>query len=262
MKSDSSTGSQSSIFESSASYYNPVTKRWDTGCFSLNKSHIQFLCSNSKNDQFHLCLPLSTITGLEKRQTNLIYPALVICVGAEKHWFGSFPSRDAVYNLLELFWRESLISKSYKTPAIPRKNASTSQLGKELFDMLYESENSLAETANALIDQSRQLHDAEDDIEDINKDLRTAEEALKSLSLPLTVASFLNNNVDIKESEARLQKYKVNFSFTNHEDKVDWEKGTLIISSEVIVLKSDENTVMQATKDELEVFQVNTTGKK
>lgn len=252
MKADSKT---TNVLECSATYYNPVTKKWDSGNFTLIKNHIQFVCSSTEGAQFHLCLPLSTITSLEKRLSNFIYPALVIGIGAEKHWFGSFSNRDAVYNLLELFWRESLISKPHRTPSPPKIFKRNTSLGKELLGILNESKNTLVGTANALADQSRQLYEAEEAVEDLNGDLTKAEEAMKTLQLPSPFANLVNNK-QIKDSVSETHRYKVTFSFSNDENKIDWERGTLVISNDVILLKVEEDTVMQVTKDELETVQV------
>lgn len=252
--------SSSNVFEHSCSYYNPATKKWDSGCFTLNKNHVQFVNNSSLLDeQYHLCLTLNTITGIEKRQSNLIYPSLVICVGSERHWFGSFPSRDAVYNLLDLFWREVLLSKPHRRPSPPKAIKTDSLLGKELLGILNESKNTLIETANVLSDQSRQLYEAEEAVEDINNDLSKAEKVIRDSSLPLTLACITKNyqdSMNAKVSEVPSHRYKVTFSFSNHENKTDWEKGVLIISIDVIILKQEDNVIMQVTRDELEAFQV------
>lgn len=260
MKTDLATANSSNVFECPASYYNPATKKWESGCFTLNKNHIQFVNNSSdKDEQFHLCLPLSTVTGVEKRQSNFIYPSLVVCVGTEKHWFGSFTSRDAVYNLLELFWREALISRPLRIPSPIQACKTNSLLGKELLEVLNESKNTLIETANALSDQSRQLYDAEEAVEDLNSDLSKAENAVKCNSLLQVFGNISNiseDNAITNVSEVPSHRYKVTFSFSNVENKTDWETGILIISSDVISLKVDENTVMQVTKNELETIKV------
>lgn len=259
MKTDLAMADSSNVFECPASYYNPATKKWESGCFTLNRIHIQFVNNSlDKNEPFHLCLSLSTVTGIEKRQSNFIYPSLVVCIGSEKHWFGSFASRDAVYNLLELFWREALISKPHIKPSPIKVCKSNSSLGKELLGLLNESENILIETANELSDQNRQLYDVEEAVEDLNDDLAKAEDAIKCNSLLQIFPNVSDSDKDDTNvvPEVPSHRYKVTFSFSNTENKTDWEKGILVVSSDIISLKVEENTLMQVTKDELEVIKV------
>lgn len=259
MKADLAMTDSSNVFDCPASYYNPATKKWESGCFTLNKIHIQFVNNSlDNNEPFHLCLPLSTVTGIEKRQSNFIYPSLVVCVGSEKHWFGSFANRDAVYNLLELFWREALISRPHIKPSPIKVCKTNSSLGKELLGILNESENILIETANDLSDQSRQLYDVEEAVEDLNDDLAKAEDAIKCNSLLQIFPNVLDSDKDNTNVVPELpsHKYKVTFSFSNIENKTDWEKGILVVTNDIISLKVEENTLMQVTKDELEIIKV------
>ncbi|XP_035213105.1 synaptosomal-associated protein 47-like [Stegodyphus dumicola] len=250
---------KSNVFESKATYYNPASKKWETGVFTLNKNFFQFVSDSNNSDQLHLYFPLSTISGLEKRQSSLIYAALVISVGSEKHWFASFPSRDCVYNLVELFWRESLLSRPIKTPSSQKAKAN-SALGKELLNILYESENTLVDAANTLSDQGRQLHEAQNEIKDINEDITVAEKFLKMhFSQAIVKMSATNPNVNEtnQESEQRTKKYKVTFSFSGiSNDNNSWQKGTLLISDDVKLLDEHYHGVIQITQDELETFQV------
>ncbi|GFS89668.1 synaptosomal-associated protein 47 [Nephila pilipes] len=245
------------VFENTASYYNSAAKKWVSGTFTLKENFFQFQNDDS-NNQGIVRIPLSTISGLEKRQSSFIYAAIVITIGSEKHWFASFSNRDTVYNLLELFWRESLLSKTYKTSP-PRQNVGATPLGKELIGILHESESSLVNAANELVNQGRQIQESQMVIEDINTDLNVAEKFLRTFN-------FVQNFLKVKDPELKvegksvqnegLQKhFKVTYTFSKSTSK-SWEKGTLIVSDEIVLLDERQNRLIVVERNDLIEFQV------
>ncbi|GIX69058.1 synaptosomal-associated protein 47 [Caerostris extrusa] len=248
------------VFEEKASYFNPTTKKWNSGTFTLQENCFRFQGDENNNKQ-NICIPLSTISGLEKRQSNLIFSCIVISVGSEKHWFSSFTNRDTVFNLLELFWRESLFSKSYRISPSKPKDADT-QIGKELLGILHESESTLVSAANALVNQGKQLQESQMVMEDINTDLTVAEKFLRTFNLTHSIlgikdsASKTDEALVQKEPESVQQKhYKVTFTFSK-EINEGWEKGTLVISDEVVLLDEHQNRKIELNVDAIEKFQI------
>ncbi|KAF8795379.1 uncharacterized protein LOC129990045 [Argiope bruennichi] len=248
---------QQAVLEENCSYFHSVIKKWISGTFTLREHSYQFQGQENKN-KINMHIPLSTICGIEKRQSSFIYACLVITIGSEKHWFSSFPNRDTVYNLLELFWRGSLLSKSYKTSS-PKPKGDT-PLGKELLSILHESESNLVTAANALVDQGRQLQESQVVLEDVNTDLAKAEKVLKTFNFTqsiLAVKQSQSSEVEeIKTAEAVRQKhYKVTFTFSKT-SKENWEKGTLIIADEIVLLDEHQNRRIVINRDTLEKFQI------
>ncbi|GFV39413.1 synaptosomal-associated protein 47 [Trichonephila clavipes] len=245
------------VFEDTASYYDSSNKKWSPGIFTLRENYFQF---QSNDNRRTLRIPLSTICGLEKRQSSFIYAAIVITIGSEKYWFASFSNRDTVYNLLELFWRESLLSKTYKTSP-PRQNVGATPLGKELIGILHESESNLVNAANALVHQGRQLQESQMVIEDINTDLNVAEKFLKSFNF---IRYFMNVKVSEPKAEEKTvqedgqqKHFKVTFTFSKASND-SWEKGTLIISDEIVLLDERHNRIAVINKEGLEKIQITT----
>lgn len=245
------------VFEDTASYYNPSTKKWSSGIFTLRENYFQF---QNNDNQRTFRIPLSTISGLEKRQSSLIYAAIVITIGSEKHWFSSFSNRDTVYNLLELFWRESLFSKTYKTSP-SRQNVGTTSLGKELIGILHESESNLVNAANALVNQGRQLQESQMVIEDINSDLNVAEKFLKSFNFIRYFFKMKNSEPEVEEKpvleDGQQKHFKITYTFSKASND-NWEKGTLIISDEIVLLDEHQNRIAVINSDDLEEIQVTT----
>ncbi|KAG8191078.1 hypothetical protein JTE90_008392 [Oedothorax gibbosus] len=253
--------SQQPVFESTATYYRTSDKKWISGTFTLQGNKIHFYGDESNQD-FNLRLLLNSISGLEKRQSSFIYAALVITVSAEKHWFASFPNRDTVYNLLELFWRESLLSiPTRRTPSQPKE--ASSSLGKELLSLLHESEATLVGAANALSSQGRQLEESQMLMQDINTDLNVAEKFLRSMSLAHTVIGMKGSDLEAStkdgdeevEEEARLKSFKV--SFSERSSRLDdYERGTLAIADTITIVDEAHKKRLQISNKEVEKILV------
>lgn len=250
------------VFESTATYYKTSDKRWISGTFTLVKNKIHFY-GDENNQEFNLRLFLNSISGVEKRQSSFIYAALVITVGAEKHWFSSFPNRDTVYNFLELFWRDSLLSAPTRRSLSQPKEAN-SALGKELLSLLHESEATLIGAANALSSQGRQLEESQMLVQDINSDLTAAEKFLRSMSMTQTVIGMketepkTTNDDDDEEravEETRLKSYKVSFSERGTRLD-DYDRGTLAISDTITIVDEAHNMRLQINNKEVEKILV------
>ncbi|GBN54082.1 Synaptosomal-associated protein 47 [Araneus ventricosus] len=245
------------VLEENCSYFHSLSKKWISGTFTLRENCFQFQ-GQENNNEHNMRIPLSTICGIEKKQSSFIYACLVIIIGSEKHWFSSFPNRDTVYNLLELFWRGSLLSKPYMTSS-PKPKGDT-PLGKELLGILHESESNLVTAANALVDQGRQLQESQVVLEDVNTDLTKAEKVLKTFNFTQSVLALKQSESpkveEIKSPEAVRQKhYKVTFTFSKT-SKESWEKGTLIIADEIVLLDELQNRKILINRDSLEKFQI------
>lgn len=249
--------SEQAVFESKATYYVTSENKWISGIFTLKGNKIQF----HGDEEFSLRLLLNNISGLEKRQSSFIYAAVVITVGAEKHWFASFPNRDTVYNLLELFWRESLLSVPTRRTASPQTREASSSLGKDLLGILHESEVTLIGAANALSSQGRQLEDSQMLMQDINSDLTAAEKFLRSMSLSQAVIgikeseSKSSDEEKVVEDEPRQKMFKVTFSEKGSELN-DYEKGTLVIADNISLSDEFHNKRLQISNKEVEKILV------
>lgn len=254
------------VFKSKSTYYNPVTKKWQAGDFMLHRNHLEFITENSDEETknpFHLSLPLSTISSIEKRKSSFVFDAVMLRVGSETHWFSSFPNRNAVYNNLELFWRDNLMVKSFniKQNSNGRDSPQNSSLGKELLGVLYDSEKHLVGAASALQEQGKQLHEAEEILNDMNGDLSKVEKQLNSLNF-WTGAS-LNNGSVVEEAtkveekkDVRKRKYNVTFSAEKAFDCYDWEKGVLVITNDITLLDDKDNIRFSFPSTELKLVKV------
>ncbi|CAL1280838.1 unnamed protein product [Larinioides sclopetarius] len=248
---------QQPILEENCSYFHSLSKKWISGTFTLQENCYRFQ-GQENNNEHNMRILLSDISGIEKKQSSFIYACLVITVGSDKHWFSSFPNRNTVYNLLELFWRGSLLSKPYKTSS--HKTKSDTPLGKELLGILHESESNLLTAANALVDQGRQLQESQVGLEDVNTDLTKAENFLKTFNFTQSILAIKQSDSpkdqEIKIPETVRQKhYKVTFTFSKT-SKESWEKGTLIIADEIVLLDEHQNRIILINRDSLEKFQI------
>lgn len=255
------------VFKSKATYYNPVTRKWQAGDFVLHRNHVEFITENSDEETknpFHLSLPLATVSSIEKRKSSFVFDAVMLRVGSETHWFSSFPNRNAIYNNLELFWRDNLLVKSFsiKRTSNGLDSPQNSSLGKELLGVLYDSEKHLVGAASALQEQSRQLHEAEEILCDMNGDLSLVEKHLNSLNFWTGTSVSVSTveevpKVEEKKGEVRKHKYNVTFSAEKAFDCYnDWEKGVLVITSDIMLLDDKDNIRFSFPSNELKSVKV------
>ncbi|XP_015912085.2 synaptosomal-associated protein 47 isoform X1 [Parasteatoda tepidariorum] len=240
--------SQQPVFQSNATYYDSPSKTWKTGTFALTNKAIQFHCDEYKN----INIPLNIISGLEKRQSSFIYAAIVVSVASDKHWFSSFANRDSLYNLIVLFWREALLSKEHKTTSQP-KSASTN-LGKDLLNLLQESETTLVNAANSLSAQGQQIEETQTTVEDINTDLNVAERFIKNMSFTQSLLQ-LSTSPKLLNRQEPQKCFKVTFNFTDSSNEnCYWKVGTLLVGENISLV--DENRVNQLSVKYDEIISV------
>ncbi|KAI3374863.1 hypothetical protein L3Q82_021405 [Scortum barcoo] len=162
------------------SYYINSEKRWETGTLSLTRTAVRFTSSQSKE-----CLAsfrLSRIMEIKMESSSFIFSTLTVLEeGNVKHWFGSLkPNRVVVYNVLEHFWRESLLSPSSEARGAERQSSK----GRELINLVAGAQRRLEDTGRVLSHQGEQFDDMMQGLEKIDSDLGVADKLLSELESP------------------------------------------------------------------------------
>ncbi|XP_044537528.1 synaptosomal-associated protein 47 [Gracilinanus agilis] len=161
------------------SYYLEPEKRWIPGKLSLTSTLLKFLAD--KNGELLVSLPLSSISEIKKESSHLIFSSITILEKEHlKHWFSSFqPSRNVVFNIIEHFWRELLLSQ-------PGAQASSPQMtkGKELTGLMASSQKRLEDTAKVLHHQGEQFDNIMKGLDKIESDMDVADRLLTELEAP------------------------------------------------------------------------------
>lgn len=133
------------------SYYLDTSKQWVSGRLSLTPVAIRFTAG--KTGELLVNFHLSSISEIKKESSNLIFSSLTILEKNTKHWFSSLqPNRNVVFNILEHFWREQLLSGQGAEAA-----ALQTTKGKELTGLLTGSQKRLEDTAKVLHYQGEQF---------------------------------------------------------------------------------------------------------
>ncbi|XP_069815236.1 synaptosomal-associated protein 47 [Dendropsophus ebraccatus] len=161
----------------SCSYYLSSEKRWRPGRLSLTATHIRFQADGGEDFLVHF--PLSCISDLRKESSSYIFSSITVLEeGGAKHWFSSLvPSRNAVYTVLEHFWRERLLS--------PRgEGTSKTSKGEELIRIVSGSQRRLEDTTRVLHHQGEQFDNIVSGLNKIEGDLVTADRILSVLESP------------------------------------------------------------------------------
>ncbi|XP_043827040.1 synaptosomal-associated protein 47 [Dromiciops gliroides] len=161
------------------SYYLEPEKRWIPGKLSLTSVLLKFLAD--KNGEQLVSFPLSSINEIKKESSHFIFSSITILEkDHSKHWFGSFqPSRNVVFNIIEHFWRELLLSH-------PGAQASSPQMtkGKELTGLMACSQKRLEDTAKVLHHQGEQFDNIMKGLDKIESDMDVADRLLTELESP------------------------------------------------------------------------------
>ncbi|NXB64199.1 SNP47 protein, partial [Struthidea cinerea] len=161
------------------SYYLDAGKRWIPGELSLTPVSVRFAAAGS--GQLLLDSRLAGISAVRKESSRLIFSSLALLEGGTKHCFGSLrPSRNAVFHVLEHFWREQLLAG----PAARPGAASACGKGRELAGMLEGSRKRLEGTAQALRSQGEQLDGVMRGLHQIEGDMGVADRLLTELESP------------------------------------------------------------------------------
>lgn len=153
------------------SYYLDTSKQWVPGRLSLTPVAIKFTAD--KTGELLVSFHLSSISEIKKEASNLIFSSLTILEKNTKHWFSSLqPSRNVVFNILEHFWREQLLSSQ---GAGAEASAVQATKGKELVGLMTGSQKRLEDTAKVLHYQGEQFDNIMKGLHKIEGDMDVAD---------------------------------------------------------------------------------------
>ncbi|XP_038157516.1 synaptosomal-associated protein 47 [Cyprinodon tularosa] len=163
-----------------ASYYMNSERRWESGTLTLTRTIVRFISSQSKEciASFHL----SRIMEIKMESSSFIFSTLTVLEeGNVKHWFGSLkPNRLAVFNVLEHFWRERLLSPTSEV----RGAECQPSKGRELIKLVAGAQRRLEDTGRVLSHQGEQFDNMVQGLEKIDSDLGVADKFLSELESP------------------------------------------------------------------------------
>ncbi|KAJ8408207.1 hypothetical protein AAFF_G00264350 [Aldrovandia affinis] len=161
------------------SYYIGDEKRWAGGTLSLTRTTLRFTPEQGDGDL--ASVRLSRIVEIKMESSSFIFSTLTVLEeGNVKHWFGSLrPNRVVVYNVLEHFWRERLLSPPghHAAEATPGK-------GRELIGLVAGAQRRLEDTGKVLTYQGEQFDNIMQGLDKIESDLGVADKLLSELESP------------------------------------------------------------------------------
>ncbi|XP_029309097.1 synaptosomal-associated protein 47 isoform X1 [Cottoperca gobio] len=162
------------------SYYITSEKRWATGTLSLTRTMVRFASNQSKESL--TSFRLSRIMEIKMESSSFIFSTLTVLEeGNVKHWFGSLkPNRVVVYNVLEHFWRERLLSPSSEASGAECQPSK----GSKLINLVAGAQRRLEDTGRVLSHQGEQFDNAMQGLEKIDSDLGVADKLLSELESP------------------------------------------------------------------------------
>ncbi|NWR46486.1 SNP47 protein, partial [Regulus satrapa] len=161
------------------SYYLDAGRQWIPGKLSLTPLSIKFTAE--KTGELLVDFQLAGISEIKKESSHLIFSSLTILERGTKHWFSSLhPNRNVVFNILEHFWREQLLSSQEAGAGA----ALESSKGKELTGMLEGSQKRLEDTAKVLHSQGEQFDSIMRGLHKIEGDMDVADRLLTELESP------------------------------------------------------------------------------
>lgn len=162
------------------SYYLNLEKQWVPGKLTLTPRSLKF--SADRTEEVLVGLPLSSITEIRKESSLFIFSAITVLEkGQAKHWFSSLrPSRNVVFNIIEHFWRELLLSQ----PGTAASTASSMTRGQELLGLMASSQRRMEDTSKVLHHQGEQLDSVMRGLEKMESDLDVADRLLTELESP------------------------------------------------------------------------------
>ncbi|XP_034039406.1 synaptosomal-associated protein 47 [Thalassophryne amazonica] len=162
------------------SYYINNEKRWESGTLSLTRTMVHFVSHQSKKTL--ASFRLSRIIEIKTESSSFIFSTLTVLEeGNVKHWFGSLkPNRLVVYNVLEHFWRERLLS-----PGTEAQGAGCQpSKGRELLNLVAGAQRRLEDTGRVLSHQGEQFDNMMQGLEKMDSDLGVADKLLSELESP------------------------------------------------------------------------------
>lgn len=153
------------------SYYLDLEKQWVPGKLTLTPHSLKF--SADRTEEVLVGLPLSSITEIRKEASLFIFSAITILEkGQAKHWFSSLrPSRNVVFNIIEHFWRELLLSQ----PGTAANTSPPMTRGQELMGLMAASQRRMEDTSKVLHHQGEQLDSVMRGLEKMESDLDVAD---------------------------------------------------------------------------------------
>lgn len=163
------------------SYYLNNEKRWESGTLSLTRTMVRFISNQSKESLAGF--RLSRIVEIKMETSSFIFSTLTVLEeGNVKHWFGSLkPNRLVVYNVLEHFWRERLLSSA---SAEARGAESQPSKGRQLINLMAGAQKRLEDTGRVLSHQGEQFDNMMQGLEKMDSDLDVADKLLSELESP------------------------------------------------------------------------------
>lgn len=169
-----------SIHSWPGSYYLNNEKRWESGTLSLTRTTVRFVSNQTKERL--ASFRLSQIMEVKMETSSFIFGTLTVLEeGNVKHWFGSLkPNRIVVYNVLEHFWRERLLSPNTET----RGAESQPSKGRELINLVAGAQKRLEDTGRVLSHQGEQFDNMMQGLEKMDSDLGVADKLLSELESP------------------------------------------------------------------------------
>ncbi|NXN87049.1 SNP47 protein, partial [Bombycilla garrulus] len=161
------------------SYYLDSSKQWIPGKLSLTPLSIKF--TSDKSGELLADFRLSGIGEIKKESSHLIFSSITVLEKGTKHWFSSLhPNRNVVFNILEHFWREQLLSGREAGAGAPLEPSK----GRELTGMLEGSQKRLEDTAKVLHSQGEQFDNIMRGLHKIEGDMDVADRLLTELESP------------------------------------------------------------------------------
>uniref|UniRef100_A0A8C6UC15 Synaptosomal-associated protein 47 n=1 Tax=Neogobius melanostomus TaxID=47308 RepID=A0A8C6UC15_9GOBI len=163
------------------SYYLDSEKRWESGTLSLTRTMVRFVSHQSKESL--ASFRLSRIVEIKMETSSFIFSTLTVLEeGNVKHWFGSLkPNRLVVYNVLEHFWRERLLSSA---SAEARGAESQPSKGRQLINLMAGAQKRLEDTGRVISHQGEQFDNMMQGLEKMDSDLGVADKLLGELESP------------------------------------------------------------------------------
>ncbi|XP_061694880.1 synaptosomal-associated protein 47 isoform X2 [Syngnathoides biaculeatus] len=165
------------------SYYLTSVKRWENGTLSLSRTAARFVSSQTKETLADF--RLSRITEIKMESSSFIFSTLTVLEeGNVKHWFGSLkPNRVVVYNVMEHFWRERLLSPTDSEARGVAPGGEPSK-GRELINLVAGAQRRLEDTGRVLSHQGEQFDSMMQGLEKMDSDLGVADKLLSELESP------------------------------------------------------------------------------
>ncbi|CAH2281853.1 synaptosomal-associated 47 [Pelobates cultripes] len=161
------------------SYFLNRERRWLPGKLSLTPTHLRFKAESTSDYlvNFHL----SSICEIKKESSSYIFSSITVLEKDQaKHWFSSLqPNRSVVFNIIEHFWREQLLSSQGA-----QDTSSKNSTGQELVNIASGSQKQMEDTTKVLHHQGQQFENIMKGLNKIEGDMATADRMLCILESP------------------------------------------------------------------------------